>query len=224
MPVFFCEIMEKPRERAIEHGISSLSDSELIAILLRTGRKGKNVVEVAEDVLKEFEDSFLRMQKASVKELSKVKGVGCAKALTIQAALEIGKRMWRETLKERKLLKTSEDVYELCKDMILLDVEVVRVMILDSQLGLIASRDITIGTATSSLIHPREIFAAAIPYPSSGIILVHNHPSGNPKPSDEDEKITKRVRDASKIMGIKLVDHVIVASNGYYSFAKNGNL
>ncbi len=224
MPVFFCEIMEKPRERAVEHGINSLSDSELIAILLRTGRKGKNVTEVASDILEEFGNSFLRMQKANVKELSKVKGVGYAKALTMQAALEIGKRMWRETLSERKSLKTSEDVYELCKDMILLDVEVVRIMILDSQLGLIASRDVTVGTATTSLIHPREIFAAAISYPSSGIILVHNHPSGNPKPSNEDEKITKRMRNASEIMGIRLVDHVIVASKGYYSFAKDGKL
>ncbi len=224
MPAFFCENMEKPRERAIEHGIDSLSNSELVAILLRTGRKGKNVVEVATDVLEEFGNSFLRMQKASVKELSKAKGVGYAKALTMQAALEIGKRMWRETLKERKPLKSSEDVYELCKDMILLDVEIVRVMILDSQLGLIASRDITVGTATASLIHPREIFAAAISYPSSGIILVHNHPSGDPKPSGEDEKITKRMKSASEIMGIKLVDHVIVTSQGHYSFAKDGKL
>ncbi len=216
--------MEKPRERALKHGISSLNDSELIAILLRTGRKGKNVVEVADDVLEEFGNSFLRMQKASVKELSKIKGLGQAKSLTVQAALEMGKRMWRETLKERKPLKTSEDVYELCKDMILLDVEVVRVMILDSQLGLIASRDITVGTATTSLVHPREIFAAAVVYPSSGIILAHNHPSGSLTPSVEDKRITKRMKDASEIMGIKLIDHLIVASKGYYSFAKDGKL
>ncbi len=212
--------MEKPRERAINYGIKSLSNAELISILLRTGRKGKNVVEVSKSVLKKFGNSLLEMQRAGVGDLSEIKGVGTAKALTIQAALEIGYRMWNESLREKKTIKSAEDVYNLCEDMTLLNVETVRVIVLDSQLGMIAIRDITVGIATASLIHPREIFSVAVRYPASGIVLVHNHPSGSPKPSGDDFEVTKRVKEAGKIMGIKLLDHVIVASNGYYSFAQ----
>ncbi len=216
--------MEKPRERAVNHGIKSLSNAELISILLRTGKKGKSVVEVSESMLKRFENSLLEMQRADVEDLLKVEGVGTAKALTIQAALEIGYRMWHESLRKKKTIESVEDVYNLCEDMILLSVETVRVIVLNSQLGMIATRDITIGTATASLIHPREIFSVAVKYPTSGIILVHNHPSGNPKPSDDDFKVTKRVKDAGKIMGIELLDHVIVASGGYYSFAQENKI
>ena len=216
--------MEKPRERAINHGIKSLSNAELISILLRTGKKGKNVVEVSEAMLKKFGDSLLEMQRARVEELSEIKGVGIAKALTIQAALEIGYRMWNESMREKKFVKSAEDVYNLCEDMTLLGVETVRVIVLDSQLGMITTRDITVGTATASLVHPREIFNVAVKYPASGIILVHNHPSGSPKPSEEDLKVTERVKKAGSIMGIKLLDHVIVASGGYYSFAQEKNM
>ena len=216
--------MEKPRERAVNHGIKSLSNAELISILLRTGKKGKSVVEVSESMLKRFENSLLEMQRADVEDLLKVEGVGTAKALTIQAALEIGYRMWHESLRKKKTIESVEDVYNLCEDMILLSVETVRVIVLDSQLRMITTRDITIGTATASLIHPREIFSVAVKYPTSGIILVHNHPSGNPKPSDDDFKVTKRVKDAGKIMGIELLDHVIVASGGYYSFAQENKI
>ncbi len=216
--------MEKPRERAINHGIKSLSNAELISILLRTGKKGKNVVEVSEAMLKKFGDSLLEMQRARVEELSEIKGVGIAKALTIQAALEIGYRMWNESMREKKIVKSAEDVYNLCEDMTLLGVETVRVIVLDSQLGMITTRDITVGTATASLVHPREIFNVAVKYPASGIILVHNHPSGSPKPSEEDLKVTERVKKAGSIMGIKLLDHVIVASGGYYSFAQEKNM
>ncbi len=216
--------MEKPRERAINHGIKSLSNAELISILLRTGKKGKNVMEVSEAMLKKFGDSLLEMQRARVEELSEIKGVGIAKALTIQAALEIGYRMWNESMREKKIVKSAEDVYNLCEDMTLLGVETVRVIVLDSQLGMITTRDITVGTATASLVHPREIFNVAVKYPASGIILVHNHPSGSPKPSEEDLKVTERVKKAGSIMGIKLLDHVIVASGGYYSFAQEKNM
>ncbi len=224
MRVSFCKTVrkvEKPRERAKKYGIGSLSDAELIAILLRTGRSGKGVVGVAEEIMEEFDNSFLRMKNASVKELSEIAGIGTAKALTIQASLEIGRRMWKESLKSRHHLTNPQDVFEFCKDMILLNVETVRVLAMDGKLGVIASKDLTIGTATASLVHPREIFAFAISYPSSGIIVVHNHPSGDPSPSEEDRKITRRIEDASKIMGITLLDHIVVASKGYYSFSKD---
>ncbi len=223
MPVFSSD-MEKPRERAIERGIGALSDSELVAILLRTGTKGKGVVELADSILERFERSFIEMRKISTDDLLKTPGVGKAKALTIQAALEIGYRMWKESAKEKKSLKSAEDVYEFCKDMILMSVEYVRVIVVDSQLGAIAVRDVTVGTANSSLIHPREIFNIAVRYPSAGVILVHNHPSGNTEPSHEDERSTIRIKDAGEILGIKLIDHVIVSSQGYYSFSKSGKL
>ncbi len=224
MPAFLFD-MEKPRERAIERGIESLSDAELIAILLRTGTKGKYVVDVAEEILKKFEGSFVKMKSASLEELRDVScGIGNAKALTIKSALEIGHRMWKESLKEKKFLRSADDVYDFCKDMTLMTVECVRVIVVNSQLGAIAVKDVTIGTANASLIHPREIFGIAVRYPSSGVIVVHNHPSGNPKPSKEDEEATYKIKEAGEILGIKLLDHIVVATDGFYSFSKSGKL
>uniref|UniRef100_A0A7V3REC2 JAB domain-containing protein n=1 Tax=Mesoaciditoga lauensis TaxID=1495039 RepID=A0A7V3REC2_9BACT len=216
--------MEKPRERAMERGIESLDDSELVAILLRTGTRGKNVIGVADEMFDKFDRSFIKMRAASLDEFLKISGVGKAKALTIQAALEIGQRLWRESLKEKKFLKSADDVYEFCKDMLLKNVEYVRVIVVDSQLGAMAVKDVTIGTANASLIHPREIFNVAIRYPSAGVIIVHNHPSGNPAPSREDEDATYRIKNAGEILGIKLIDHIVVASKGFYSFSKSGKL
>lgn len=213
--------MEKPRERAIKRGIETLSDAELLSIILRTGTKGKNFLVVAEELLEKFNNSFVKMKNASLEEFFDASlGIGKAKSLAIKAALEIGNRMWRESLKEKKFLKSAEDVYEFCKDMTLANVEYVRVIALDSQLGVIAFKDLTVGTANASLIHPRETFRMAIGYPSSGIIMVHNHPSGNPTPSKEDEEITYKMKSAGEILGIKLIDHVIVGTQGFYSFSK----
>lgn len=221
----FSSDMEKPRERAMEKGIESLSDSELVAVLLRTGTKGKHVIDAAEEILKKFDSSFVRMKSASLEDLRDVScGIGNAKALTIKAALEIGHRMWKESLKEKKFFKSAGDVYDFCKDMTLMTVEYVRVIVVNSQLGAIAVKDVTIGTANSSLIHPREIFGIAVKYPSSGVIIVHNHPSGNPKPSKEDEDATYRIKEAGEILGIKLLDHIVVASEGFYSFSQSGKL
>ncbi len=220
MPVYLSE-MEKPRERALKRGIETLSDAELVSILLRTGTKGKNFLEVAEELLNKFDNSFVKMRNASFEEFfDSSLGIGEAKSLAIKAALEIGNRMWKESLKEKKFLKSAEEVYDFCKDMVLATVESVRVIALDSQLGIIAVKDLTVGIANASLIHPREIFGMAIRYPSSGVIVVHNHPSGNPTPSKEDEEVTYKIKEAGEILGIKLIDHVIVASHGFYSFSK----
>ncbi|MGC8611151.1 MAG: RadC family protein [Athalassotoga sp.] len=219
-PVYLSD-MEKPRERALKRGIETLSDAELVSILLRTGTKGKNFLEVAEELLNKFDNSFVKMKNASFEELfDSALGIGEAKSLAIKAALEIGNRMWKESLREKKFLKSAEDVYDFCKDMVLATVEQVRVIALDSQLGIIAVKDLTVGTANASLIHPREIFGMAIRYPSSGVIVIHNHPSGNPAPSKEDDEATHRIKEAGEVIGIKLIDHVIVASQGFYSFSK----
>ncbi len=224
MPAFSFD-MEKPRERAIERGIESLSDAELIAILLITGTKGKYVVDAAEEILKKFEGSFIKMKNASLEELRDAScGIGNAKALKIKAALEIGQRMWKESLKEKKFFKSANDVYDFCKDMTLMTVEYVRVIVVNSQLGAIAVKDVTVGTANAALIHPREIFGIAVRYPSSGVIVVHNHPSGNPKPSKEDEEATYKIKEAGEILGIKLLDHIVVAADGFYSFSNSGKL
>jgi DNA repair protein RadC len=213
--------MEKPRERAEKYGIEALSDAELVAILLRTGRNGKDVLGVAEEMMKTFDNSFLRMEKACMTELSKISGIGKAKALTVQAALEIGKRMWKESLKDKRRLASAKDVFEFCKDMTLLNVEMVRVIAMNGKLEVVASKELSIGTATASLIHPREVFAFALSYPTSSIILVHNHPSGDPSPSENDRKITQKIKNASRIMDIPLLDHIVVASGGYYSFSND---
>ncbi len=213
--------MEKPRERARKRGISALSDSELIAILLRTGKNGKDVTTLAREVWNAFDGSFLRMERGNTQEFMRISGMGMAKSLTLQAALEIGKRMWRESVKNRKSLRKAEDVFEVCKDMTLFKVEKVRVLLLDAKSHLMAYKDLSVGTAMSSLIHPREIFSFAVSYPTAAMILVHNHPSGDPTPSESDKKVTKRISKACEIMEMRFLDHVIISPGGYFSFSEN---
>jgi len=202
-----------------------LSNDELIAIILRTGGKDKSVLKLSCELLQEFDDSLLKISKASLEELKKLQGIGDVKAITLKALFELAKRFYGEVSQvDHYKIRNAEDVNKMCYDMIFEHQERVRTICLDTKLKVVGCKDITIGTVSSSLIHPREVFREAIKEGASGIIIVHNHPSGDPSPSENDKNITLKLYEASKILEVKLIDHVIVASKGYYSFKENGFL
>lgn len=211
---------EKPREKLKKYGVKNLTDEELIAIILRCGTKNMSVKDLAIKIKKEFKT----LSNLSYIELSKIKGVGEVKAITLLAAIELG---IRSTYKEDKNIKLNrpENIYEFFKNKLIhLKQENLMAIFLDNKNKLIAYKTIFIGTINMSVSHPREIFKEAMKNSSVYIILVHNHPSGDPTPSVADLKFTNQVYKTSKIIGIPLLDHIIIGNNKYYSFYDNGDL
>ncbi|MGC9772302.1 JAB domain-containing protein [Fervidobacterium islandicum] len=206
-----------PRERLLKEGPQSLGTEELIAILLRTGTKNKDVLTVAKEIYERHGKSLYKLSRATIQDLKKVKGLGMVKIVTLLAALEIAKRLVKEEIRNtEKSLSSPEHVFQYCLDMQNLPQEVVRVIFLDSKLKIIGSSDISKGTLTTSIVHPRDVFREAILRNAHGVIIVHNHPSGDPTPSEDDVEITKRIIEAGKLLGITVHDHVVIG-NTYYS-------
>lgn len=213
------ERIEQPREKLLTYGADKLSDFELLAILLRTGTQGKNVLEVAKSVLKKFPGAS--MASASPKELQATAGVRQVKALEIVAALELGRRLLKD--KAVELVLSPRQVWEKMEDVRSSKKEHFIVFFLDTQNQIVKREIVSVGTLNMSLIHPREVFEPAVKHVVSHIIVAHNHPSGGLGPSEEDIRVTKRLRDAGALLGIQLLDHVIVTAEGYSSF-KEQNL
>ncbi len=211
---------EKPREKLKKYGVKNLTDEELIAIILRCGTKNMSVKDLAIKIKKEFKN----LSDLSYIELSKIKGMGEVKAITLLAAIELG---IRSTYKEDKNIKLNrpENIYEFFKNKLIhLKQENLIAVFLDNKNKLIAYKTIFIGTINMSISHPREIFKEAIKNSCVYIVLVHNHPSGDPTPSVADLKFTNQVYKTGKIIGIPLLDHLIIGNNKYYSFYDNGDL
>lgn len=215
-----------PREKLIAHGASVLEDAELLALFLRTGRVGRNVLGVAEDLIEEW-GSLRRLAGCSLEELSQISGIGLAKAAELQAAFEMGKRMVRPE-KENPHIDGGKDIYEAMQATLHgLAYEALWVLLLDVRSQLVGQREISRGTLTQTLGHPREIFHFAILKRACSIAIVHNHPSGDPLPSDSDRSLTKRMMDAGACLKIPLFDHVIIGSSigtrkPYFSFRDAG--
>ncbi|MDO7976723.1 DNA repair protein RadC [Oceanotoga sp. DSM 15011] len=207
-----------PREKLLSYGSERLTDQELIAIILRRGVKGANVFEVSKKIIEKYEN-FIQLYDISIEELQKIKGVGQVSAINLKASLEMGKRYHIQKMRYKsKKMESPLNVYNYCEDLIHSDKEIVRVLILDSKLNLIIHEDVSIGTANASIAHPRDIFKKAIIHNAVSIILVHNHPSGDPRPSMQDYDLTEKVKQSGEILGIKLQDHIIIGKNKYYSF------
>ena len=219
---------ERPREKLAALGAGALSDSELIAILLRTGMVGANAIDVARDLLKKYQ-SLGGLARCTVPELAKIKGVGPAKAVQLAAAFGLATRLAREQLTKQRL-DTPELVHDLLgAEMRALSRESLRVILLDTQLQLMRSEEVSSGSLNESVAHPREIFRPALIYAAFAIIVVHNHPSGDPAPSDADRRLTVRLAEAARLLQITLFDHVIIGTgdNGrrpYFSFREMGML
>ena len=210
---------DRPREKLLLRGAQSLSDAELVAILLRTGRKGKSVIEIARDLISS-EGNLAMLATKTVDSLQKISGIGKDKAATIAAAFELSRRILSQPKWfSNKKITSPQDVAEIFIPILRDDSkEKFIVVCLNSANKIIKHETISVGNLNSSVVHPREIFKVAIDNSSASIILIHNHPSGNPEPSNEDIRITKKIVETGKIMDIPVFDHLIVAGETYTSF------
>jgi DNA repair protein RadC len=219
---------ERPREKLAARGADALSDAELIAILLRTGMKGANAIEVARQLIKEF-GSLGTLSRCSVKELARIKGIGFAKGTQLAAAFGLGRRLARETFTREKV-DTPGRVYELLgAEMRALHRESLRLILLDTRYHLMRVEEISSGSVNESIAHPRDVFRPALIYSAFAVVVVHNHPSGDPTPSQADHALTRRLREAAELLQIKLLDHIIIGAPAegqlpYFSFKEMGVL
>uniref|UniRef100_A0A7C6AA22 JAB domain-containing protein n=1 Tax=candidate division WOR-3 bacterium TaxID=2052148 RepID=A0A7C6AA22_UNCW3 len=215
---------ERPRERLLRLGPEVLSSQEILSVILGRGTRGKSVMNIAQELLSKF-GNLKAIAGASVEELCQIDGIGPAKACQIKAALELGKRVEGQPEDETKIeIKTTQDVLKVVRPR-LKDKkrEYFLLLLLDSRNQLIRPVDISIGSLDATVVHPREVFKEAISASAASVICVHNHPSGNPEPSEDDLNLTKRLVQAGKLLGIEVLDHIIIGWQGYYSL-KSRNL
>ncbi|MCS7203404.1 MAG: DNA repair protein RadC [Thermodesulfovibrio sp.] len=212
---------ERPRERLIKFGPESLSDAQLLAIILSTGVNNKNVLEAAIELLDKF-GGLKGLREASINELKSFKGLGIAKVAQIKAAFELGKRVLAETATEQ-IFNSAQTVYNyFFPKLSSLKKEVFITLLLDTKLKLIKEVRVSEGILNQALVHPREIFKEAVKESAYALILVHNHPSGDSTPSEQDIAITKKLKKASEILEINLLDHIIIGSGEYFSMKEKG--
>ncbi len=205
---------DRPREKFLEKGPDALTDSELLAILLGSGIKGTNVKTLAQKILKKFGDNFLN---ASVDDLTQISGIGQAKALQISSAIALTRRIFDKQNSLDNLILSAQDAIALVSDLKDKKQEHLVCLYLNARNALLKKETISIGTLDKSIVHPREIFAPGLEMHAAGVILVHNHPSGNSIPSEQDKQVAKRIIEAGQLMGINVVDFLIVAKNGVHS-------
>lgn len=213
---------ERPRERLLQHGPQYLTEAELLGILLGKGTMKKTAIDLARELLERYE-SLQRLFSRAPSELMKVKGIGSAKAATLSAAFELSRRIQSQGETAKKSFKRSFDVANhylpLVRD---LRKEVFKILLLNRANRLIKEVTISEGTLDASVVHPRDVFREALLEPVAGVILIHNHPSGNPAPSEEDLRVTKQLVEAGRLLGIKVYDHIIMAGESYRSLADDG--
>ena len=214
---------DRPREKLMRQGAEALSDAELLAILVGSGSTKETAVELMKRVLSECDNNLNTLGRMTISELCKYNGIGEAKAITIIAACELGKRRQHEKVKERKKISNSQDIYEYMHPMMQdLNTEEAWVLLMNQNFKLIKSARISRGGITETSVDVRIIIKEAVLANATVIALCHNHPSGNIEPSAEDNRITEKVRMACKTMRLHFLDHVIVTDGGYYSFHDNG--
>ena len=212
--------VERPREKLIEKGVENLKDEELLAILLRTGTKEKSALDLAKQILRKF--SKKKFQKLRYQDLIKIKGIDKAKACTILAAIEFTKRILKlgeETLPKIESVKDVIAQFSYLREK---QREHLGALYLNARNEVVFKKHLFVGTLDANICHPREIFKYAVEQNAASVILIHNHPSGDPTPSKADLEITKRIKEAGKIMGIEVLDHVIISKHKIFSFKEKG--
>lgn len=216
---------DKPRERLYQYGSENLSDEELISIILKTGTKGMSVKEVSLKLLENV-GNIKRLKDIGINTLMGINGIGRVKAIEIKAAIELGRRIYIENNKlSGVILNNSLKIYEYFKDLVgNKKQEYFYTVYVDTKGRYIDKKCLFVGTINNSIVHPREIFKEAYLLSANGIICIHNHPSGDPTPSKEDVVITRKIKEIAMILGIRLVDHLIVGVNSYYSFYEDNKL
>jgi DNA repair protein RadC len=214
----------RPRERLLAAGTEQLSDVELLAIIISGGSSRATALELAGRILQEF-GTFRRLAACSAAELMRVHGIGPAKAAQIRAALAIARRYAGESLPAGRAIGSSEQLFRYMREkMFGLDREAFCVVLLDTKNQVIREETISVGSLNESVVHPREVFKPAIRESASAVIFVHNHPSGNPEPSIQDRRLTDRLCEAGRLVGIRVLDHMIIGRDTYFSFAERGLL
>lgn len=215
---------ERPREKLLGRGPAALTDGELLALFIRTGTGTKTALDLARQLLAN-DRALIALARRTPAELMRLPGIGKAKAVELAAAFELARRIQSARDEDKPILRSPDDVARLVlPELRDLPTEVFRAVLLDAKNGLIRVAEITAGTLNASLVHPREVFKPAIDHRAAAVIVVHNHPSGNPEPSREDVEITRQLAEAGKIIGIPIHDHIIVAGEKYTSMAERGLL
>ena len=213
---------ERPRERLQKFGAEALSGQELLALVIGRGIPKKSVMNIAQELLARF-GNIKAISQATIEELSQIKGIGLAKAAQIKACFELGKREDLEPELKNFDIKDPEAVVKAIRASIKDKAkEHFKLILLNPRNKIIGISTISIGTLNASLVHPREVFKDAIMHTAASVVLAHNHPSGDPEPSEDDITITKRLIEAGKILGIEVMDHIIIAKNGFFSFKEKG--
>jgi len=215
---------ERPREKFVANGPAAMSDAELLAILLRSGTKNDSALRLAERLLVKYSGPG-GLGGLSVQDLSKIKGIGTAKAVAVAAAIELGKRVNLPKSSERQVIRSPKDVADLMMPRLRFESkEKFVVILLSIKNHVLATPTVSMGSLSASVVHPRELFHEAINYHAAAVILVHNHPSGDPAPSHEDEALTRKMMDAGRLLDISVIDHVIIGDGKYVSLKEKGIL
>ncbi|ACD52854.1 DNA repair protein RadC [Clostridium botulinum] len=214
---------ERPKEKLLSYGADTLNNSELLAIILRTGTKGENVLQLSNRLLSEFQglDGIL---EASLDDITSIKGIKEGKASQILALAELFRRFrtFKSADRDIKIMSPNDIAMLINGEMSLLKQEILKVIFLNTKNIVIGTKDVFKGSLNTSIVHPREIFKEAVNKSSTKIIICHNHPSGDPTPSKEDINITLRIKECGEIMGIQLLDHIIIGKNGFISLKEKG--
>lgn len=215
---------ERPRERMLLNGPESLSNHELLAILLRTGTRRESVLQLSNRLLNHFEGLRL-LKEASAEEMTSISGIGKAKAVQILAALELGRRINRLAYEDRYVIRSPQDGANfVMEEMRFLTQEHFVCLYLNTKNQVIHKQTVFIGSLNASIVHPREVFKEALRRSAASFICMHNHPSGDPSPSKEDIEVTKRLSECGKVLGIELLDHLIIGDQKYVSLKEKGYL
>ena len=216
---------DRPREKLLQKGKSALSDAELIAILIATGSGKETAVDLAKKILNSVGNNLLELSKLNIKELTNHKGIGEAKAISIMAALELGRRTLKSEVLEKPIINSSTKAYNYIQaHLSSLAHEEFMVLFLNQKAKLICHEIISKGGMTATVVDMRLLLRKAIEHKAVSLVLAHNHPSGNLKPSDADIKLTNKIKESFSLLDISLFDHLIIGENGFYSFAEDGRL
>lgn len=225
MTIKFLAEDDRPREKLLHKGKGSLSDSELLAIIMGSGNKGESAVELARKILISVDNNWHQLSLLSVKDLMKFKGIGEAKAISITSALEIGRRKSGQEIPEKTTIGNSNDAYLILKNQLSdLRTEEFWAIFLNTSNKVIHVSQLTQGGINQSVVDVRVLFKTALDHFSTGVIIAHNHPSGSLKPSREDISITQKIKEAGKTLSIQLLDHLIITQDSYFSFSDAGLL
>ena len=218
-------VNDRPREKFIQKGKETLSDTELIAILIRSGTRDRSALVVARDIMLLANDNLSSLAKMNINDFISVKGIGNTKAITLMAALELGRRRRLSEAEQRAVVSSSKDAYDLMKPLLEdLEIEQFWVLYLNNANKVLAKLNLSKGGITATLVDVRLLLKRALELNSTGLILCHNHPSGTLRASEADCKLTEKVKVSAKLMDIQLLDHIIVTDQSYFSFADEGRI